>query len=211
VNLKAKTSSKTEFDERQQMGRLLHAAAEDNLISYPIEVTHTSLLIPDFTVSIGGRRIGVEASRIANEAKERFDELPESAFAHSPSPFLVNHPKMTNDELVEAAWNDVEWNDSHDEVLFWLQQAERTLKRKSLAHRRPTYRRHDSDWLLLWDRLTQHEGYGGFSERVAILQGFWDKTWRAQCPFAHVIIANEDFSKHAVLTQHSLRFIEGAV
>src|ERR1043166_3372032 len=66
------------WSERVQMAGTLRFGAEHDWLKYPIELFHTSDRNPDFKLSMGGRTIGVEASRVTSEALHRLQHLHHS-------------------------------------------------------------------------------------------------------------------------------------
>jgi hypothetical protein len=88
-----KEISDIEWNERAQLRAFLKAIANETLIGYPLDIFHTSESNPDFQLSFSGSAVGIEASRITNEALHRLEKLRhegKTADVVSISPVLVD-------------------------------------------------------------------------------------------------------------------------
>lgn len=199
----------TEFNERYSMWEFLRVCAKDAILNYPIEVTHSSELVPDFSLQTPSETIGVECSVVTNGDYEAFKKLPQHAGSFSPTPYLTDTAGKGKADLKEAALNfgsGEPWPLESDLNAFLFKQTQDRMKAKAGKLRKPNYRAHSRQWLLLWDCLSLFPA--AFRRNAQVVQEAWDQYWRNCCGFDLVIIGREDLREFALITPAMVRLIE---
>jgi hypothetical protein len=202
-----RTLSHAAWYERQQLWRFLCAAAGTELLQYPIAIDHTSNSRPDFLLRDRTREIGVEASRLTTEAYERL-ELTRARGQTAPcitiSSALATTARLRNDELIQvSAPGGQGWRRAVDDEEFYVQQAVRVIRRKTVIRRAEGYHDHGHNWLILWDKLSLNDR--DFMSRPRLLQSRLTPYWTETDRFDTIIIESDDFRRFAISTPGELR------
>lgn len=204
-----RTLSSAAWYERQQLWRFLSAAAETDLLQYPIEIAHTSDARPDFVLRVSTREIGIEASRLTTEAYERLQTLRARGQTNpviTISPALMTTARLRNEELVAMSAPGTQgWSRVRDHDDFYVEHALRVTRRKTVIRRTDGYHDYGCNWLLLWDRLTLSEGE--FLRRPMLLQDRLRSYWNEENRFDMIIIESEEFRRFAILTPGKPRWL----
>jgi hypothetical protein len=211
ADLRSITSAKQVTDavwnERAQFRAFLKATANDDSLRYPLEISHTSKTNPDFALSCPGFAIGVEASRITNEALHRLNHLKQqgkTAKAVAISPLLVGAGPMNNDELVTKTTvvgvpTSHLWNTATSEQDFWLSRARDVITRKTEIRRRSDYHDCGRNWLLLWDRLSMTAEDS--RARAHLLERALTSYWSEEKVFEKIILECEELKWFTILSR----------
>jgi hypothetical protein len=194
-------ASDSEWYERYHWGAFAAVAAECNLFLYPIQFFHTTNLNPDFHLSMPAEEIGIEVSRIATEPLLRSKALHRgTGRCHSLTPFVVDAPRLTNDEIMIKADIFANTEDQRQTSTtldsFWTRTTSETIARKIKRRRAADYNDYGKNWLLLIDCLSVH---GEFSRRANELAGDVVSRWSNKPTFDAIIFGDEDLRDFAIL------------
>lgn len=194
-----------EWDEKQQVYRFLREVAESSeLLQYPLTLIHTSRIRPDFKLSLPTATVGIEASRISNEAYQRLDSLhrqgmtpPVIEISHT----LVRSLRRKNDALVAATVPCGDWNTPSSEQAFWKQQAQAVVEKKTAIRRQADYQDYGINWLVLWDRLPGDE----FQTHEMLLSEILTSYWTADKVFDVIVLESEELKEFSIYSRDGLR------
>lgn len=185
--------------ERCHWGAFAVVAAESDLFSYPIRLFHTTILNPDFHLSMPEEEIGIEVSRIATEPLMRSAALHPGT-GHALTPFTVDTGRLTNDEIMEKADIFANTEDGRQTSTnldhHWSQKTSEVIDRKTKRRRAADYNDHGKNWLLLIDSLSVH---GEFSRRVSKLASDLVNYWSNKPTFDAIILGDENLMDFAIL------------
>ena len=177
--------SKKVANERVQMMHLLRALAGTSVVQYPICVRHTSDKVPDFRLTLGVLRVGVELTRIG------FQDLEHGRALHAQG----LKGTLSNSDLYPAEGGprgkQVIIRDGfrvkafflprspEEDARIWIEAARGSLDAKTVVVTRNDFDHGDEDWLVLVDSVGEvpEEVQGrrdGFSR---LLAGFWKPGW----------------------------------
>lgn len=199
-----------ELDERVQLGRFLVAAAHTELLQFPLAVAHVRNRRPDFNLQVAQTRVGVEATKIANEElelarslqrKRHFGTLSTTPLLRRPDP-TTSRSERLNDAFTTPSMlfpNDIAGEDS-----YWHEQALAIIERKRLHLNQPDYGRGQENWLLLWDKLSSTKNE--LSHRVARIEGALWNEWKADF-FTRLIVEQAQFSCFAILSKQGTTWL----
>ena len=203
-------ASDSERDERHHWGAFAVVAAEYHRFHYPIQLYHTTNLNPDFHVSMPAKEIGIEVSRIATEPLLRSKVL-RRGMARNLTPFMVDAPRPTNDEIMVKADifanSEVSWETLTDLDSSWTRATSEMIARKIKRRRAEDYNDYGKNWLLLIDFLSvDHE----FSRRANELAVEIASHCSNKPTFDAIILGDEYLRDFAIFENGgTLRFMRG--
>ncbi len=162
IRAKGKKGKRTnEVIERHHMYRFLSTIADENLLTYPLEVVKQER--PDYRIECEGKTVGVEISYLTNPHYQRANDYKRRAYPDNPVPLLGTwfpnpQEKMSTDTMraiVAASQNP----NGHKRVPEHCSDEERwrTLILNRLEEKTKKlvdYDRSDENWLLLDDDLS---------------------------------------------------------
>jgi len=182
---KGRTRSKTVANERVQMMHLLKALAGAPVIEYPFGVRHTSDKVPDFQLTMGARRIGVELTRIGFQDLEHGRALQARGLKGtlSASELLPTGggPRSRSDVIRDGFGVKpfVFLLSVQEEERIWTDGARESLNAKTAVLARADFAHGDEDWLVLVDSAggVPEEAHGRRDSFSRLLVGFWKPGW----------------------------------
>ncbi|MBW8041980.1 MAG: hypothetical protein FVQ85_18550 [Planctomycetes bacterium] len=148
-----------EYTEPYAMAHLLSSLAiGDYLLTFPLEVIHKKPDKPDFLLTMGGKKIGIEHTDARPENETRKDALRSSdgigPRGHFVNPVEPDEPKRNTKELrKEIVKNDpkVGWPDQDHTDQEWSRVMLNVIDKKEEKLQKPEFSRYDEDWLLIRD------------------------------------------------------------
>jgi len=177
--------SKTVANERIQMMHLLRALAGTSVMRYPICVRHTSDKVPDFQLRTGGRRVGVELTRIGFQDLEHGRALQARGLKGTLSVSEL-YPTGGGPRGKRAVIRDgfgskpfVFPRSVEEEDRIWTEGARESLNAKTAVLARKDFAHGDEDWLVLVDSVGEvaEEVQGRRDSFSRLLAGFWKPGW----------------------------------
>jgi hypothetical protein len=129
----------------KRLGRLGHEAPSD------IQASER----PDFIVTIGGQRIGIETTRAVYQEQVRAEKihirrLPDQCI--DTTHLIDRVPRRSNDEIVAEILNlNSEWKDSETGMRDWRLKIEKAIADKRTKFAKPGFQILDENWLLICD------------------------------------------------------------
>ncbi|MBA4147047.1 MAG: hypothetical protein H0X66_02955 [Verrucomicrobia bacterium] len=182
--------------ERLQINKFLFAASE-NMHAFPLEITHTTEINPDFKLRMAGRTIGIEASRIANprleerrvHAKRPFDSTPYLVESGNSSQELKNQSAL-NSQFFQGYTAD-----QQDD--YWLKKAKEIIVTKTQRLNASNFFHYDETWLVLVDTLSLCKAE--LLWRSETLRGDCVWFWKKPKWFTKIVIESHDLDKFVVM------------
>ena len=180
--------SKTAANERIQMMHLLRVLAGTSVMRYPIRVRHTSDKVPDFQLTTGGRRVGVELTRIGFQDLEHGRALQARGLKGTLSVSEL-YPTGGGPRGKRAVIRDgfgskpfVFPRSVEEEGRIWTEGARESLNAKTAVLARNDFAHGDEDWLVLVDSVGEvaEEAQGRRDRFSRLLAGFWKPGWFAR-------------------------------
>jgi hypothetical protein len=198
--------------ERQQMMHLLESLALTSILEYPLRVRHTSERVPDFQLVAGTRRIGVELTRVGFQDIEHARKLQQTVKSTLMTSNLYPVPTgpRKKQEVIAKGFGIPQMvfpPTQSEEQEVWINQANETLEKKTLAIARADFVRGDENWLVIVDPLwsyqpeTRHEN--GFAE---LLKNYWKTNW-----FSRVFLQDDFFHWQMAFSPAESRVLPKAV
>jgi hypothetical protein len=197
-------SKQNVLDEQVQMTRLLESLARTEILHYPIRVCHTGInSVPDFQLESGGRRIGVEITKVAVPDVEHARALQNKGLNSTlgiSSLYRKENKPRRKEKIIAEGFGIPTFVfpvslDEHDTI--WIEAAEASLTTKSAVIARPDFQRGDENWLVLWDRIATADWELGARQATfaGLLCIYWKPGW-----FSHVFLQDCDFFWQAMFT-----------
>ncbi|OHB75139.1 MAG: hypothetical protein A2Z25_21685 [Planctomycetes bacterium RBG_16_55_9] len=154
-------SRRKENTEPYAMAHLLSSLAErGSRLTFPLELTHRKPPHdkPDFLLSMGGKKIGIEHTDARPENETRKDVLrrkeeigPSVCFLAPAEP---GEPRRSAKQLkaeIEANDSGVGWGDQDNTDRKWSDVMLSVINAKQEKLQTPEFSRYDEDWLLIRD------------------------------------------------------------
>ena len=152
---------KTEDTEAYAMAHLLSSLAEgDSLLTFPLELMHKIPPHdkPDFLLSMGGEKIGIEPTE-ARPPNETHKDVLRRKEGIGPSVYLMTpvepgEPKRCTKQLrKEIGANDSKggWGNQDNTDRKWTNVMLSVINAKQEKLQTPEFSRYDEDWLLIRD------------------------------------------------------------
>jgi hypothetical protein len=130
----------------------------DHLLTFPLEVIHKKPDKPDFLMTMGGKKIGIEHTDARPENETHKDALRRSEGigpqVHFVNPVKSDEPKRNTKELrKEIVKNDpkVGWPDQGHIDQEWSRVMLHFINKKEEKLQKTEFYRYDEDWLLIRD------------------------------------------------------------
>jgi hypothetical protein len=186
----------TPIVERLQMTRLLEALFKNDQLAFPLKLNHQSDLTPEFRVNLSGKRVAVEATRIAlrNVEQARTLQSTRGLGVLSTAPFYDEGlPVLEDDEIVRQGFTTPALfypPTLADSKKTWWKRFEERLTKKTLQRSKTHFIHGDEDWLLLWDGLPLD--FWSTDARVIELRNFLSDYWKNDW-FTRVFIQHHRF------------------
>jgi hypothetical protein len=151
---KRTTGRSKEHLERYSVAQLISALMIANRIIYPVRLVHRDR--PDFMLSMGSRRIGIEHTEAVSQNEAHKAVLRQRGFG--PGTWFIsrsspNEPKKRYKKLIQ----EIEANDPGDgwegnsPEIEWASVMLYFLRHKLNAMKKDGYHRFDEDWLIIYD------------------------------------------------------------
>ncbi len=187
------------LDEQVQITHLLGAFARTAFARFPVRVSHVPDSVPDFQLQVGGRRIGVEVTKIAVPDVEHARSLQNRGLKRTlgiSSLLRRNAKRRSKAEVVAEGFGMQQFVFSvspqeHREI--WIGETAARLDDKSRVLRSAQFQHGQEDWLLLWDRI----GTADWEVQARIqtfgepLSARWNRDW-----YSRVILQAGHFEWH---------------
>ena len=152
---------KTEDTEAYAMAHLLSSLAERNsLLTFPLELIHRKKPHdkPEFLISMGGKKIGIEHTDARPENETRKDDLrckegigPSVYFETPVEPGEIKRRTKQLREEIVANDSGIGWGNQDNTDQKWADVMLFIIDAKQLKLRKPDFSRYDEDWLLIRD------------------------------------------------------------
>jgi len=188
--------------EKLQMTRLLEALARTSILQYPVQVKHTTELVPDFQLITGKRRVSVELTRVKFQDVEHGRALQERGLKRtlSISSLYPRHEGPRNkQDVIDDGFGVPTFvfpSLPEDDERLWLNQAKGSLNAKTKVLARKDYIRGDENWLVLLDPVGVHSNLQTRMENFSLLlTEFWSTEW-----FSRVFLQGNYFEWHMTFT-----------
>jgi hypothetical protein len=130
----------------------------DHLLSFPLEVIRRNPDKPDFLLTMGGKKIGIEHTDARSKNETRKDALRRSEgigdTVHFVAPVEPSEPKRSAEKLreeIEANPHKGGWGDQDTTDQKWSKVMLCVIEKKEKKAKKPEYSRYDEDWLLIRD------------------------------------------------------------
>jgi hypothetical protein len=148
---------KTQHTEMWTICRLLATLGKNDQILFPVSLEHRDR--PDFLVTAGSWRIGVEITEAVSQEYAAYCAIAEREFPNAilqPSYFRWGAPKMTLEEMRQALRQtqilSEPWvGDRPEQEWALFMQSVLTAKLEKLA--KPQFSKFDENWLAIYDNL----------------------------------------------------------
>ena len=189
--------------ERVQMTRLLQSLARTSILQYPVFVKHTTDEVPDFRLSVGECRVGVELTKIGFQDVEHGRALQERGLRRTLSVSSLyprrEGPRRRADVVAEGFGLPamVFPQSIEEEERAWMMQAKGSLEAKTAVVARKDFAHGDEDWLVLGDAVgVDRSGFEGRRSGLGqLLASFWRPGW-----FSRVFVQDSYFRWQAMFT-----------
>ena len=148
-----------EYTETYAMAHLLSSlAVRDHLLTFPLEVIHKKPDRPDFLLTMGGKKIGIEHTDARSENETHKDVLRRSE-GIGPTGHFVTHvepdePKRTTEELrkeIERNAHKGGWGAQDHTDQEWSRVMLKVIVKKEKKLLKPEFSRYDENWVLIRD------------------------------------------------------------
>ncbi len=148
-----------EYTEPYAMAHLLSSLAlGDHLLTFPLEVIHKKPDKPDFLLTMGGKKIGIEHTDARPENETRKDVLRRSEEIGRPGHFVnpvePDEPRRPAEELreeIKANSPKVGWPGEDSTDQDWSRVMLNFIDKKEEKLQKAEFSRYDEDWLLIRD------------------------------------------------------------
>ena len=161
IEVPARTKSKDRIRrriavQRRVMFRALATLAQENLLSYPLELFHQDK--PDFLLCYDGHKVGIECVEAVSKEWAETDALMESDGKHvslSEYNFKIGTPRRTASERRSIIQNrpcGAGWGDDGMER-DWALGIYKSVSDKTNNFKKPGFQKYDKNWLLIWSNL----------------------------------------------------------
>lgn len=175
----------TPIVERLQMARLLESLFGNGQLVFPLKLRHASELTPEFQLNLDGRRIAVEATRIAlrNVEQARTLQSTRGLGVLSTAPFYDDElPILEDEEIVKKGFTTPALfypPTVADSKKSWWKRFEERLTKKTRQREKAHFQHGDEDWLLLWDGLPLDFWHTKVRTRELkeFLRDYWKSDW----------------------------------
>jgi hypothetical protein len=186
--LKGTVRSKTIANEKIQMVHLLRALVGTSVLQYPVRVRHTSDKIPDFQLTVAGRCIGVELTKIRFQDVEHGRALQERGMKGTLSVSSLSPnkdgPRKKSDIIKEGFGLPamVFPISLEEEERIWLEQARQSLEAKTGRLLSKDFAHGVEDWLALVDTVGEvpEEAHARGVGLSRLLAEYWRSGWFAR-------------------------------
>jgi len=145
------------YTEPYAMAHLLSSlAVGDHLLKFPLEVIPKEPDKPDFLLTMGGKKIGIEHTDARPENETRKDVLREEIGrpGHFVNPVEPDEPRRPAEELreeIKANAPKVGWPGEDSTDQDWSRVMLHFIDKKEEKLQKPEFSRYDEDWLLIRD------------------------------------------------------------
>ncbi len=195
--------SKTVANERVQMMHLLKALAATPVLQYPITVRQTSDRVPDFQLTMGTRRVGVELTRIGFQDLEHGRALQARGLKRTVSASALlpraGGPRSRK-EVIQDGFGVKPFVfplSVEEESRVWGEGAKSSLEAKTAVLARKDFAHGDEDWLVIVDSAGEvpEEAQGRLGGFLWVVAGFWVPGW-----FSRVFLQDNFYRWQAMFT-----------
>ena len=205
-----RTRSEKIAAEQWQVIRLVQGLSRANRLQFPLDIMHTSESVPDFRLSVAGRLIGVETTRLAVADVEHARSLQSDGFNRTlsiSSLYREGAQRRSRQRVIEEGFlTQIEdfgvSPEEHDRI--WSRTLGETLIKKTAALARANFDHGHEDWLVLWDKVgTPDWQLEGRLETVRqTLQGYWVPSW-----FSRVFLQGQYFPWQVMFSKDELVYL----
>lgn len=200
------------LDEQVQMTRLLEALSQQSILQFPVRARHRGEVgSPDYQLETGGRRIGIELSKVTVQDVECARHLQQKYRKQtlSISSLYKKQPKpRTEDQVIAegfsmpAIWTPLSVNELDT---IWLEAVTSELEDKTKVFLGGHFDHGNEDWLALWDRIGTGEDEVGLRIQSLsnILAPRWSPDW-----YSRVFLQDENFRWLVMFSKSEQVFLE---
>lgn len=186
---------KTPHVERWTICRLLSTLAENELLCYPVALTHRDR--PDFLLQCHEAKIGIELTEASSEQYAAYSALAEHEFPDSllePGHFRWGAPKRTIEEMRELLRQEQltspPWGGDHAER-EWALYFQSVVETKLLKLAKLGFETFHENWLVIYDNLPLQHIH--LEKAIGFLLPELGRTWASTPGFSAIYIEHGDF------------------
>ncbi len=143
-----------EHVERWSICKLLSTLANQNQLTYPLQLIHNDR--PDFLIKFTNERVGIEFTEARNRNQAHYEAILNREFPdkiYSPSLFQLGEPEMSKSEMLadlgQDALSGAPLMGDKPEI-DWAEYIKDTIQAKLLGLAKPEFKKFDKNWLLMY-------------------------------------------------------------
>ena len=143
-----------EHVERWSICKLLSTLANQNQLTYPLQLIHDDR--PDFLIKFTSEQVGIEFTEARNRNQAHYQAILNREFSekiYSPSLFQLGKPEMSKDGMLADLKQDLLFGPpltGDKPERDWVEYIKNTVEAKLLGLAKPEFRKFDQNWLLIY-------------------------------------------------------------